>query len=287
MPSRAVRLLGAAACSQTPYWPALRGQRCSARPPWQRGRHSFATFIVDGGHDSQFVAGKLRSLSRGHREAIDVLAVGQSGVFTALRAIAELKSPAPAPASPTFKLTPLDPGDVRPHAREGYTIAGHNNYRLALLAVGSWEAKSKWQADSKLLVGNRTVVMPLAKAVAARVKLLPEGRSVLVETAILGNEQPRNLRVARLANAVARAYEWQVRPVDASRPTRPFRCSARLVGGEPPSGEAREDEGDSCFLQVEVFPDGPTGGSLLGAQPGSAGDGPTGGAPPAGAAAGP
>lgn len=231
-------------------------------PRYQR---SFATFIVDGGKDSKFVRKRLQHLSKEHEEGIDILAVGQNGIFVALSTMAELQCPK---GTPTFMVAALQSEEIQSHAPEGYRIDGKNNYRLVLAAASTWENKSHWQNDSRLLVGNGTTVMPLAKAIAARVKLLPEGKSVAVETALLGNVQPRNLRVSRLAHALARAHQWQMNPVDAKRPTRPFRCFAEFVSGDAPHDETKQD-GVRSFLRVEVLPEGPPGGFLPGSKPDS------------------
>merc|ERR1712060_1014260 len=95
---------------------------------------------------------------------------------------------------------------------------------------GTWElATALERVDSKLLVGNGTSVQPLAKAVAARAKELPEGKSLIVETSVSGQAEPTRLRVSKLANSVSRAYGWQVNPNDTSRPVRSFRCISSLI----------------------------------------------------------
>merc|ERR1712232_1503927 len=117
---------------------------------------------------------------------------------------------------------------------KGKQIDSVNNYSLLLAPTKSWQSrpdseKLKSKEGFLLRVGNRTIVQPLAKAIASRSKEIAEGDFFGVETLLKGNEDAKRLRVARLAHAIGRAHGWQINPVDATRPTRPFRCMAGLI----------------------------------------------------------
>ncbi|CAE7368040.1 unnamed protein product, partial [Symbiodinium pilosum] len=107
----------------------------------------------------------------------------------------------------------------------------YNHYRLDLPESDNWldsSALDQWNSAEKLKVGNNTSIMPLAKAIISHTKPMPQHGVLLVETVLRGDRDQKRLRVSHLANAVARAHAWQVRPVDESLPTRPFDCAARI-----------------------------------------------------------
>eukprot|EP00444_Apocalathium_aciculiferum_P049427 CAMPEP_0183510874 /NCGR_PEP_ID=MMETSP0371-20130417/10565_1 /TAXON_ID=268820 /ORGANISM="Peridinium aciculiferum, Strain PAER-2" /LENGTH=302 /DNA_ID=CAMNT_0025707739 /DNA_START=49 /DNA_END=955 /DNA_ORIENTATION=+ len=242
---------------------------CGAARQQRRG---LTTLLVDGGRPASDVLAELSSASRvnGDKEALEVLAVGQKGVVAALIAAAGLEHV--DGARPTFVLKRTTVERVQAEApRADFTVFGNNHYILEIPAIPSWEAeearRKRVEEDTRLLVGNATEVMKLAKAIAARAKAMEAGRALTVETSLLGQEKSLRLRVARLAHAVARAHHWQVAPEDAARPVRTFRCCAVLVEGtEPPEGKRQAVEGGN-FLRVMILPEGPAGGFLLG-QPG-------------------
>lgn len=214
-----------------------------------------ATLLVDGSQPAQEVTAQLLAACK---EATDVLAVGQKGTITTLRSMARLESNG---RTPMFTIARISSDEVHNHApRSDFTVPGANHFRLQLPATSEWESRKAERiiSASRLLVGNSTQVMPLAKAIAARAKMLDLGRSFAVETSVSGLEDPTRLRVSRLVYALARAHHWQVSPMDASRPTRQFRCTAALVEGDR---EAVSGEG-AVFLRLEVVPEGPVGGTL-------------------------
>ncbi|CAK0861323.1 unnamed protein product [Prorocentrum cordatum] len=222
-----------------------------------RGKSS--AVIVDGGKVPDDVVAEMARASGQHERPLDVLAVGQRGTMAALSALAQLRQES---QSPTFTVSKIEQEDIIAQARPGFRVDGHNNYRLNVPEASLWEKVPGERVASRLMVGNQTEVMPLAKAIAARVKEVPEGGSISVETTVGGRDERRLLRVSRLVHAVARALHWQVSPVDATRPTRPFRCAASLVGDQAPA--AADGQGTvSPVLRVEVVPSGPVGGVAL------------------------
>ncbi|CAE8650021.1 unnamed protein product [Polarella glacialis] len=154
----------------------------------------------------------------------------------------------------------IEPQEVQAHARADFRVEGLHNYRLSLSAESdwlSWSHVANPAHSDRLQVGNKTQVMPLAKAVAARVKELPESGFVLVETSLQGGASALYLRTSHLAQSLARAHSWQARPVDLTRPTRQFLCVASIS----PAAAASE-EGAQSILQIAVFPEGPKFGRL-------------------------
>mmetsp|Transcript_69605 Transcript_69605/g.201760 ORF Transcript_69605/g.201760 Transcript_69605/m.201760 type:complete len:276 (-) Transcript_69605:28-855(-) len=218
-----------------------------------------AVLIVDGAKSADEVLAEV-SDAVGEDE-LRIIAVGQKGVMTTLPALARLERP--GGLRPTFTVLRIFPDEVHQHApRSDFYVDGKNNYRLVLPSVSSWEdqaARDQRTVDARLFVSNKTEVPPLAKAIAARCKMMPLGRTVMVETSLAGSEAPTRLRVSRLVHAVSRAYGWQVNPQDLSRPTRTF-CCAVATGKE---AAAREGAESLDTIRVEVIPNGPVGGTVL------------------------
>ncbi|CAJ1346723.1 unnamed protein product, partial [Effrenium voratum] len=173
------------------------------------------------------VVSQFRNSSKDFTVALDVLAVGQKGIMQGLHLLAQKQ-----PKMPVAVLDKVGEEAVVAVAPKGFRVGGHHNYRLSFFTEEEFlepSAISRWESAAKLKVGSETSVMPLAKAIAARTKLLPEDGVLLVETSLTGDKDRKRLRAAHLANAVARAYAWQVRPVDPSKPVRRFRCAARVL----------------------------------------------------------
>ncbi|CAK9026970.1 unnamed protein product [Durusdinium trenchii] len=182
-----------------------------------------AVLLVDGKETLKEVRFRFELLGKDSSAAPDVLAVGQK----------------------------VEEEVVLAHAGPGFKVKGYHNYRLNFLEKERWldvSVQKSWPsaAEDKLRVANNTTVMPLAKAVAARQKALPEGGALLLETTLLGTQDQKRLRVSHLAQAVARAYAWQVRPVDPSLPVRLFHCTGWL----------RRQGPDAPLLQLVILPEG-------------------------------
>jgi hypothetical protein len=228
-----------------------------------RSHRGFATLVIDGGQPVKDVVAEVSRTVSKAGESANLLAVGQKGSRDVLHVLAKLESEGRAP---TFTLTRVSAKEVHSHApRSDSRVEGQNNYRAELPARSTWEAPDAMRAlpDQRLTVGNKTGVMGLAKAIAARAKMLPVKRSFVVETAVGGKDAFARLRFCKLAHALARAHEWQVTPENASHPVRLFRCAVALVERE----REAKNSGESLFLQVEVMPEGPVGGTV----PGTAG----------------
>eukprot|EP00439_Symbiodinium_sp_Y106_P079656 s611_g18.t1 len=215
-----------------------------------------APLVLDGKESVQEVLPQLEALTSSYSAPAEILAVGQKGTFTAMELLAALRRKGEQRVVPRVRLTKVDTATVEAATkhRQTFRIQGYNHYRLALPSSEKWldvSALSRWDSaeSDKLLVGNNTSVMPLAKAIAGRVKPLPENQVLLVETVLRGDRDQKRLRVSHLANAVARASAWQVRPVDVTKPTRPFDCAVRIRTTGP----------ESPILQVAILP--------IGAQP--------------------
>lgn len=230
-------------------------------------RCSTTIVLVDGSRKPHDVLADLQKcVARDGTAETDVLAVGQIGIATAMVAVASLRSG--EDLRPTFSISTMTADEVQEHApRADFTVKAQTSYRLLLSPTQAWEAPSVWRhralGDTKLLVGNDTKVILLAKSIAARAKALDAGKALAVETPLLGQTSRVRLRIARLAHAVARAHFWQVAPVDASRPVRTFRCAVIFSDGDG-SGEGVQVYDGGRFMFVEVIPDGPAGGFLIG-----------------------
>lgn len=224
---------------------------------------------VDGGRSVQLVIEDVERLSAGYRRAIDLLAVGDPGLSAALHVVATLRHAGLAPA---FTLASAGPRAVSSSASAAVSgtaaLPGRvQAYRLALPPAEAAGGREGWRSPPSaaawrplggegttvpLRVGNRTEILGLAKALAARAAVAPEGEAVLLETALDGEEKQRTWRVAKLARAVARAYGWETTPADASRPTRAFSCVAELALAEAAVGSA-----ERWLLRLGVVPHGP------------------------------
>eukprot|EP00928_Gymnodinium_smaydae_P058165 TRINITY_DN41390_c0_g1_i1.p1 TRINITY_DN41390_c0_g1~~TRINITY_DN41390_c0_g1_i1.p1 ORF type:complete len:329 (+),score=71.44 TRINITY_DN41390_c0_g1_i1:81-989(+) len=251
-------------------WAAARRLRAGA--PASRGlatASDAAVVVVDGAAAEADLREEFRRASSDYARRLEVIAVGQPGILRALRAAAELEDE--SGRVPTFTCSSMEEEEVRQHSpREDFKINGIHNYRLSFPASSGWESLPEerepldGQAQvQKLLVGTHTSVMPLAKAIAARSKELPPGTRLFVETLLVGGEESRRLRVARVAHALARAHKWQVSPVDPRRPTRVFRCLARhgtAAAARRGGGGDEAAETTAPCLRVEVLPEGPVGG---------------------------
>jgi len=204
------------------------------------------------------------------------VALGQPGIACAFHVAAALRSAARAPAfeladaSTAARLRALARGattsgsggpsvavaSAREEAASGTSSPHCQVYRLALPPADDWLAEVQRRVGARLRVGNHTRIVALAKALASQSAPLEQGRGVAVETALLGEEKLRRLRIATMAKALVRAYHWQVLPNDPGRPTRPFKCVAELLKEE--ADTTHQGGNMECWvLSVEVLPVGP------------------------------
>eukprot|EP00434_Breviolum_minutum_P027328 symbB.v1.2.024165.t1/scaffold2264.1/size174359/20 len=216
--------------------------------------------LVDGSKPLPEVLGQFESSSNSFSAALDVLAVGQKGTLIAL----ELLARRPQGKIPWAVVDKVGEEAVLSVARStkpdfkvkgrdltGRDTHGDHNYRLSFPQKDEWldaSAEGTWEGAEKLIVASQTKVMPLAKAVAARMKALPENGVLLLETALRGDQDSKRLRVSHLARAISRVYAWQERPVNPSFPVRPFRCAARILDGKGVP--------NAPLLQLAVLPRG-------------------------------
>eukprot|EP00931_Biecheleriopsis_adriatica_P091837 TRINITY_DN65709_c0_g1_i1.p1 TRINITY_DN65709_c0_g1~~TRINITY_DN65709_c0_g1_i1.p1 ORF type:complete len:250 (+),score=54.54 TRINITY_DN65709_c0_g1_i1:29-751(+) len=208
---------------------------------------------VDGATNAASLPDELGKITQGHTQPAALRVIGQAGLATALKTLAELRSGRHAAA---FTMEHAQaPGSSS--AEEG--SRGGRAYSLQLKPASQWLAPKRRQLSSTLTVTDASYVQGLAKALAARVAELPEDRAVGLDVSMKGNERAKWHRLAKAAHAVARAYEWQVRPTVAL-PTRPFLCVATLVSSQAPTAASAGAHGSQTagpLLRLEAVPEGP------------------------------
>uniref|UniRef100_A0A7S0FR08 Uncharacterized protein n=1 Tax=Pyrodinium bahamense TaxID=73915 RepID=A0A7S0FR08_9DINO len=183
--------------------------------------------------------------------------VGQAGLLGALLALGQLGRGSSDGSTwagmPAFSIAHAEAG------AEGSGDGRGREYCIRLGDASTWVRSALTeQVVSWLFVRTATPARGLAKALAARVADVPQGRAVGLEAPLLGPERPRKLRVAKLAHAVATAHAWQVTPSIVTLPTRPFQCTAVLTKPDDPAAEGlREGHWEGWFLQVCAWPKGP------------------------------
>ncbi|CAK9026971.1 unnamed protein product [Durusdinium trenchii] len=141
-----------------------------------------AVLLVDGKETLKEVRFRFELLGKDSSAAPDVLAVGQKGTLLGLQLLATHFDG----KLPLARLEKVEEEVVLAHAGPGFKVKGYHNYRLNFLEKERWldvSVQKSWPsaAEDKLRVANNTTVMPLAKAVAARQKALPEGGALLLE----------------------------------------------------------------------------------------------------------
>eukprot|EP00434_Breviolum_minutum_P027329 symbB.v1.2.024165.t2/scaffold2264.1/size174359/20 len=206
--------------------------------------------LVDGSKPLPEVLGQFESSSNSFSAALDVLAVGQKGTLIALELLAR-RPQGKIPWAVVDKVGEEAVLSVARSTKPDFKVKGDHNYRLSFPQKDEWldaSAEGTWEGAEKLIVASQTKVMPLAKAVAARMKALPENGVLLLETALRGDQDSKRLRVSHLARAISRVYAWQERPVNPSFPVRPFRCAARILDGKGVP--------NAPLLQLAVLPRG-------------------------------
>eukprot|EP00405_Crypthecodinium_cohnii_P045844 CAMPEP_0206573262 /NCGR_PEP_ID=MMETSP0325_2-20121206/28741_1 /ASSEMBLY_ACC=CAM_ASM_000347 /TAXON_ID=2866 /ORGANISM="Crypthecodinium cohnii, Strain Seligo" /LENGTH=292 /DNA_ID=CAMNT_0054077633 /DNA_START=91 /DNA_END=966 /DNA_ORIENTATION=+ len=250
---------------------------------------SLTTVLVDGSGSFEAPLRRIQSaVAKDGTQPVDVLTVGQRGIAQAMVAAAQLESSS-TKAKPTFIIQQTNDEEAKPHLPKDFKLTGKERYfKISFPPASEWklegtpesraktttsEGSSQAKPD-KLIVGNKTEVMKLAKAVMARSFPLEPGMSISVETAIKGQAKMLNLRLQHLAQTASRAHHWQVSPVDRSRSVRTFRCAAsvrKAAEGDPEPSHPSDPSAPRpfealkgySFLILEVLPDGPVGGVIL------------------------
>jgi len=209
---------------------------------------------ADGAVSSQRLVEMLAVASGEHERGVELLTVGQSGVVAAFFALGGLRL---GRRRASFTLAHGgEEGREDGVAGDGSLGSrGGREYRISLEPADLWPCESTLVADSKLVVTSKTPIQGLAKALAARVAWLPQGRTLAIETALERDGALRRLRISKLAHAVGRVHRWQMWPDDPKLPTRPFRCVASLAVQER-EGEPGGEEG--WTFRLEVLPRGPS-----------------------------
>lgn len=222
---------------------------------------------IDGRRTVQDVIKEVEEASLGYTQAVEFMASGQPGIASAFHVAAVLRSATRAPAleladSATAKqfvhgvagspavTRNITEKEVVPSSLRGKV------YNLALPPAELWKPEVQRRIDARLLVSNHTKIVGLAKSVATRTASIQEGKGVAVETILLGDEKLRRLRISIIAQALVRAYHWQVLPNDKSRPTRPFKCVVDIRKDEATVASPGRNL-DCHVLSVEVLPHGP------------------------------
>mmetsp|Transcript_42400 Transcript_42400/g.70286 ORF Transcript_42400/g.70286 Transcript_42400/m.70286 type:complete len:264 (-) Transcript_42400:57-848(-) len=247
-------------------WPWLTQQtRTVCHASWQI-RH-FAELAshkvrVDGLRNVQEVVSEVEFVSEKYSRGVHLLAIGQPGIVSAFHVAAALRQNSLAPAfelasarEPAGFSSPGQEDWEKERNRLGPRSDRRRIYCLTFPPIAEWRAKVQRQIDSRLNVGNATQIRPLAKALAARSAVLPEGKAVALETALLEDEKlsTRRLRISHMAQVLALAHQWEVSPVDPSKPTRTFRCIAELARDKA----GRSQSLGGWMLRLEVLPEGP------------------------------
>lgn len=212
-----------------------------------------AMLCVDGTQKVEEVLEEVKRISREYSRGIEILTVGQLGIATAFTVVAALKFSARVPA---FTLAGEETlADLKASVRHDKV---GNRYRergrsfcLALPPVDEWIPQIVRDEDRTLLVGNKTRIQSLAKAITTRSGIVPEGKAIALETVMLGDEKLRRLRIAHMAQSVALAHHWQLAPRDACSSTRPFKCTAEI------STDMADAAGGAMVLRLAVLPQGP------------------------------
>jgi len=221
---------------------------------------AFATVVpkitIDGGQKLQDILERIDKSSSSYAQTVDLVAVGQSGIMATLHAAANLRKDSAAPpfilrrsATANREQGVSEPaGESRETADES---SSQRIWHLTLPPATEWRTPPMPRPEEKLLVGNKTQILSLAKAIAARAAQAPEGEGVCVETYLLGDERVRRYRVSVIAEALSRVYHWQTFPTLENKPTRLFKCFAHL------SQETEQKSQKECWaLRIEVRPEG-------------------------------
>lgn len=208
---------------------------------------------VDGTQKVEEVLAEAKRISGEYSRGIEILTVGQLGIAIAFTVVAALKFSSRVPA---FTLAGEETlADLKASVR--YDKDG-NRYRergrsfcLALPPVDEWIPQMVRDEDRTLLVGNKTRIQSLAKAITTRAGMAPEGQGIALETVMQGDEKLRRLRIAHMAQSVALAHHWQLAPRDARSLIRPFKCTAEI------STHMADAAGGAMVLRLAVLPQGP------------------------------
>lgn len=217
---------------------------------------------VDGLRNVQEVIAEAELMSDGYTRQFELLTLGQPGIVSAFHVAAALRRHSLAPAfsfASAQTLTKLNLATEEEWGLERNRAGGNNNDRRKIYCLSfppevDWKAESERQISSRLNVPvSKTQIKSLAKAITARAATVPEGQVVAVETALLGEEKLKRLRIAHMAQALAMAHHWEQAPADPGKPTRSFRCVADLCQADGQSNAPV----DSWLLRLEVMPEGP------------------------------
>lgn len=185
----------------------------------------------------------FQEASQGFMQGTDVIALGQSGIFIALRFAATFRRESKVPL---FTLDNLREGEKGAITR----------YRLGFSPAHEWRPYVK-DFDSRLLFARSTKIHPFAAAVSARTAVLPEGRPLAIDTVLVGNEKSKLYRIAGIANGLGRVRSWELNP-EREGPARLFRCMAHFGWEDTVSAKGqRESAAESWVLRILVFPEGP------------------------------
>mmetsp|Transcript_112022 Transcript_112022/g.327600 ORF Transcript_112022/g.327600 Transcript_112022/m.327600 type:complete len:283 (-) Transcript_112022:62-910(-) len=237
--------------------------------------------VADGRQGPEELREELARFTSEHVRGVEVLAVGPKGVLAALQAAAELEREGSAPA---FTLAAAKTEEVKELVRrKGVHVSCLHNYFLTLPPASAWTSRPSDGPGveagevTRLMVGDKTQVQPLAKAVSARVGVLPAAQRLQLETSLGSGKENRRWRVAKLVQAVSRAHGWQVEPKRSELPTRPFYCAASIVSapeaakadaqgekrpaaaesGAEAGGGREGEEPTGLFFRLEILPQGP------------------------------
>jgi len=211
---------------------------------------------IDGRRKLQDILERIDKSSSSNAHTIDLVAVGQGGIMATFHAAANLRKDSAAPpfvlrraATANREQGVSEPAGESPEA--AHESSGQRIWHLTLPPATEWRTLPQPGPEEKLLVGNNTRILGLAKAIAARAALAPEGEGFCVETYLLGDETIRRYRVSVIAEALSRVHHWQTFPTLENKPTRLFKCFAHL------SQETAQASRTECWaLRIEVRPEG-------------------------------
>lgn len=172
---------------------------------------------------------------------IELAACGQQAILAAFEVAAGVEMNSAVPAFKLEKMSlrrelALQHGveDDTHEDCEAFDGPPSNIWYFTLPPLREWR---RWDdliinEDHKLWVSRTTSHLALAKAISARTKILEPNEAMSVEIVLSGGAKARKYRVKRLADSLALAHAFQVKPKKKSLPLREFRCISNIVKKE-------------------------------------------------------